>query len=157
MRYATAVALGLSPLLAAALVEPADIVVMAASGTSGAGRTATTGLLATEVMGSLSAYKVGGTHQHIPEMEQTLTAAGGVAVTLSFTPILAPLPRGILAICTPRLSGGRRHHEMHEVVAALRRRAVGTSARRPWPRLGHVGSNSAQTRLRLIARRRAGA
>jgi N-acetyl-gamma-glutamyl-phosphate reductase len=103
--YATAVALGLAPLLGAGLVEPSDIVVVAASGTSGAGRTATTTLLATEVMGSLSAYKVGGVHQHIPEMEQTLTAAGGAPVTLSFTPVLAPMPRGILATCTARLHG----------------------------------------------------
>jgi N-acetyl-gamma-glutamyl-phosphate reductase len=119
--YATAVALGLAPLLAAAVVQPDDIVVVAASGTSGAGRSATTNLLATEVMGSLSAYKVGGTHQHIPEMEQTLRIAAGPsassAVTLSFTPILAPMPRGILATCTARLSGDVDADDLRAVMA----------------------------------------
>ena len=121
--YATAVALGLAPLLAAAVVQPDDIVVVAASGTSGAGRTASTGLLATEVMGSLSAYKVGGTHQHIPEMEQTLSIAAGAcaaassAGTLSFTPILAPMPRGILATCTARLSDDVDTDDLRTVMA----------------------------------------
>lgn len=98
--YATAVTLALAPVLAAGLAGPQDIVVVAASGTSGAGRKATDGLLATQVMGSMSAYKVGGTHQHIPEMEQSLSIAAGSAVTLGFTPLLAPMPRGIVATCT---------------------------------------------------------
>ena len=71
--YATAVALSLAPLLAAGLVEPDDIVVVAASGTSGAGRKATEALQASEVMGSMSPYKVGGVHQHTPEMEQAMS------------------------------------------------------------------------------------
>jgi N-acetyl-gamma-glutamyl-phosphate reductase len=104
--YATSVALSLAPLLAAALVEPADVVVVASSGTSGAGRAATAALQASEVMGALSTYKAGGVHQHIPEMEQSLTAAAGVEVTLSFTPVLAPMPRGILATSTARLAEG---------------------------------------------------
>jgi N-acetyl-gamma-glutamyl-phosphate reductase len=78
---------------------------MASSGTSGAGRAATAALQASEVMGALSTYKAGGVHQHIPEMEQSLTAAAGRDVTLSFTPVLAPMPRGILATCTARLAG----------------------------------------------------
>jgi len=102
--YATAVALALAPVLAAGLVEPADVVVVAASGTSGAGRGLKPNLLGSEVMGALSAYKSGGTHQHTPEMEQSLTAAAGTDVTLSFTPVLAPMPRGILATCTAVLS-----------------------------------------------------
>jgi N-acetyl-gamma-glutamyl-phosphate reductase len=104
--YATSVALSLAPLLAAGLVEPADVVVVASSGTSGAGRAATAALQASEVMGALSTYKAGGVHQHTPEMEQALTAAGGVDVTLSFTPVLAPMPRGILATSTARLAWG---------------------------------------------------
>ena len=104
--YATSVALSLAPLLAAALVEPADVVVVASSGTSGAGRAAMAALQASEVMGALSTYKAGGVHQHIPEMEQSLTAAAGVEVTLSFTPVLAPMPRGILATSTARLAAG---------------------------------------------------
>jgi N-acetyl-gamma-glutamyl-phosphate reductase len=104
--YATAVALALAPLLAAGLVEPADVVVVAASGTSGAGRKAAESLLGSEVMGSMSPYKVGGVHQHTPEMEQALSSAAGEQVTMLFTPTLAPMPRGILATCTARTSPG---------------------------------------------------
>ncbi len=99
--YPTSVALALSPLLMAGLVEPADIVVVAASGTSGAGRSLKASLMGSEVMADLSAYKVGA-HQHTPEIRQTLARAAGADVTLSFTPVLAPMPRGILATCTAR-------------------------------------------------------
>jgi N-acetyl-gamma-glutamyl-phosphate reductase len=104
--YATTTILALAPLLAAGLVEPADIVVVAASGTSGAGRSLQYNLLASEVMGSMSAYKVGGTHRHTPEIEQALREVqpDPVPVTLSFTPTLAPMPRGILATSTARLT-----------------------------------------------------
>ena len=107
--YATAAILALAPLLAAGLVEPSDIVIVAASGTSGAGRSLRPDLLATEIMGSMSAYQVAGTHRHIPEIEQTLSSERAVVpasppVTLSFTPTLAPMPRGILATCTARLA-----------------------------------------------------
>src|SRR5215470_289497 len=102
--YATAAALALAPLLAAGLVSPADVVVVAASGTSGAGRSAKPELLGSEVMGSVSAYQVGGLHRHTPEMEQALGEAAGTAVTVSFTPLLAPMPRGILATCTAPLT-----------------------------------------------------
>jgi len=98
--YATSVAVALAPVLAAGLAEPTDIVIVAASGTSGAGRKASDALLATQVMGSMSAYKVGGVHQHTPEMEQSLSHASGLEVRLSFTPMLAPMPRGIVATCT---------------------------------------------------------
>ena len=104
--YATTSILALAPLLAAGLVEPDDIVIVAASGTSGAGRSPRVDLLASEVIGSMSAYKVGGTHRHTPEIEQAL--AGVLpeqgAVTISFTPTLAPMPRGILATSTARLT-----------------------------------------------------
>jgi N-acetyl-gamma-glutamyl-phosphate reductase len=104
--YATTSILALAPLLAAGLVEPADIVIVAASGTSGAGRTPRADLLASEVMGSMSAYKVGGGHRHTPEIEQALSEVlpGPGTVTLSFTPTLAPMPRGILATSTARLT-----------------------------------------------------
>lgn len=99
--YPTSVALALAPLLAAGLVDGADLVVVAASGTSGAGRSAKASLLGSEVMGDLSAYKVGA-HQHTPEIRQTLSRVSGSDVSLSFTPVLAPMPRGILATCTAR-------------------------------------------------------
>jgi N-acetyl-gamma-glutamyl-phosphate reductase len=103
--YPTSVALAFAPLLAAGLAET-YVVVVAASGTSGAGRKPSGALLATQVMGSMSAYKVGGSHQHTPEMEQSLSAAARSPVTLSFTPLLAPMPRGILAtVSAPMRSG----------------------------------------------------
>jgi N-acetyl-gamma-glutamyl-phosphate reductase len=102
--YATAIILALTPLLASGVAEPDDVVVVAASGTSGAGRTPTQSLLATEVMGSMSAYQVGGVHRHTPEIEQAFAEGAGVAATVSFTPLLAPMPRGILATCTARLA-----------------------------------------------------
>ena len=104
--YATTSILALAPLLAAGLVEADDIVIVAASGTSGAGRSLRYELLASEVTGSMSAYKVGGTHRHTPEIEQALSEVlpEPGQVTLSFTPTLAPMPRGILATSTARLA-----------------------------------------------------
>jgi N-acetyl-gamma-glutamyl-phosphate reductase len=99
--YPTAVSLALAPLAARGLVDTSDVVVVAASGTSGAGRSAKASLLGSEVMGDLSAYKVGA-HQHSPEIRQTLARVSGNDVSLSFTPVLAPMPRGILATCTAR-------------------------------------------------------
>ncbi|MGC4807389.1 N-acetyl-gamma-glutamyl-phosphate reductase [Micromonospora sp. DT233] len=97
--YAAAITLALAPLIAAGAVAPADVVVVAASGTSGAGRAAKAHLLGSEVMGDLSPYKVG-THQHVPEIKQ---ATG--ATSLSLTPVLAPMPRGILATVTAAPTG----------------------------------------------------
>ena len=94
--YAVATILALAPLIAAGLVDPDDVVVVAASGTSGAGRAAKPHLMASEVMGSLSPYKVGA-HQHVPEIKQATGAR-----SVSFTPVLAPMPRGILATVTAR-------------------------------------------------------
>jgi N-acetyl-gamma-glutamyl-phosphate reductase len=94
----------MAPALAAGLVEP-DVVVVAASGTSGAGKKASPHLLGSEVMGAVSAYGVGGVHRHTPEMVQNLSLAAGGPVTVSFTPTLAPMSRGILATCSARLAG----------------------------------------------------
>ncbi|MDG4798438.1 N-acetyl-gamma-glutamyl-phosphate reductase [Micromonospora sp. WMMD1082] len=97
--YAATITLALAPLIAAGAARPADVVVVAASGTSGAGRAAKAHLLASEVMGDLSPYKVGA-HQHVPEIKQATGATG-----LSFTPVLAPMPRGILATVTALPAG----------------------------------------------------
>lgn len=104
--YPTAVTLALAPGLAAGVIEPDDVVVVAASGTSGAGKSLKPHLLGSEVMGSMTPYGVGGVHRHTPEIEQNLSAAAGSAVTVSFTPTLAPMPRGILATCTARVVPG---------------------------------------------------
>src|SRR6201991_5006910 len=98
--YAATITLALAPLIAAGVASPEDVVVVAASGTSGAGRSAKVNLLGSEVMGDLSPYKVGA-HQHVPEI---LQATG--AQTLSFTPVLAPMPRGILATGAARFAPG---------------------------------------------------
>jgi N-acetyl-gamma-glutamyl-phosphate reductase len=100
--YATAISLSLAPALN--FIESDDIVVVAASGTSGAGRSAKINLLASEVMGSLTSYKFGGVHQHTPEIEECLNDLTDENVNISFTPILAPMPRGILATSTALLT-----------------------------------------------------
>ncbi|WP_431982062.1 N-acetyl-gamma-glutamyl-phosphate reductase [Streptomyces qinglanensis] len=103
--YPTAVSLALAPAYAAGLAEP-EAVVVAATGTSGAGKALKPHLLGSEVMGSMSPYGVGGTHRHTPEMVQNLSAAAGRRVTVSFTPTLAPMPRGILATCSAKAAPG---------------------------------------------------
>lgn len=102
--YATAITLGTAP--AAAIADLSDVVVVAASGTTGAGRTAKINLIGSEVMGSLTSYKFGGAHQHTPEIEESLQRATGSKALVSFTPILAPMPRGILATITVKLNAG---------------------------------------------------
>ncbi|MFE3988237.1 N-acetyl-gamma-glutamyl-phosphate reductase [Nocardia tengchongensis] len=102
--YPTVSSLALAPAIAAGIIEP-RVNVVAVSGTSGAGRKLDVGLLGSEVMGSMRAYSIAGAHRHTPEIAQNLKAAqqsGGAAtdVSVSFTPVLAPLPRGILATCT---------------------------------------------------------
>ncbi|MFD5658498.1 MULTISPECIES: N-acetyl-gamma-glutamyl-phosphate reductase [Streptomyces] len=103
--YPTAVSLALVPAYTAGLAE-AEAVIVAASGTSGAGKAAKPHLLGSEVMGSMSPYGVGGVHRHTPEMIQNLSAAAGERVSVSFTPTLAPMPRGILATCTAKARPG---------------------------------------------------
>ena len=102
--YATAIALGIAPATNIADIE--DVVVVAASGTTGAGRNAKINLIASEVMGSLTSYKFGGVHQHTPEIEEAISRATGKSSKISFTPILAPMPRGILATITMKLQSG---------------------------------------------------
>ena len=163
--YATTSILALAPLLAAGLVEPADIVIVAASGTTGAGRSPRVDLLASEVMGSMAAYKVGGTHRHTPEIEQALsevqnssserTGASPSPVTLSFTPTLAPMPRGILATATARLAPGVA--DSPDVTTRLRDAFAAAYAGGPfvhllpagqWPVTGAVaGSNGAHVQV----------
>ncbi|HEY1639662.1 MAG TPA: NAGSA dehydrogenase family protein [Streptosporangiaceae bacterium] len=156
--YATAAILALVPLAAAGLVSARDVVVVAASGTSGAGRSLRADLLGSEVMGSVSAYQAGGAHRHTAEIEQALRefsapagaaggqpgdkpgadraadgaggatgtdgaggthGAGGTEPSVSFTPVLAPMPRGILATCTARLSrAGTGTAELRAALAA---------------------------------------
>jgi len=115
--YATAIALSAAPLLS--VINTDDLVVVAASGTSGAGRSPKVSLLASEVSGSLTSYKFGGAHQHTPEIEETLSKIAGKEVILSFTPILAPMPRGILATTTARLSAEVSKDEIRRLFSSF--------------------------------------
>ncbi|WP_157570947.1 N-acetyl-gamma-glutamyl-phosphate reductase [Nocardioides insulae] len=103
--YPTISTLTLAPAVAAGVVQP-DVVVVAASGTSGAGKAAKPHLLGSEVMGSASAYGVGGTHRHTPEITQNLSTLVDGEVRVSFTPLLVPMSRGILATCSATLAEG---------------------------------------------------
>ena len=111
--YPTVSTLSLAPAVAAGLVAP-DVVVVAASGTSGAGKAAKPHLLGSEVMGNASAYGVGGTHRHTPEIVQNLSALTEAEVRVSFTPVLVPMPRGILATCSAPLTAGTTATEVRE-------------------------------------------
>ena len=94
--YPTGASLAMVPALTSGLVRP-EVVVVAASGTSGAGKAPKTNLIGSEVMGAVCAYGVGGVHRHTPEMIQNFGKASGQPVTVSFTPLLVPMPRGILS------------------------------------------------------------
>ncbi|MFJ2863741.1 N-acetyl-gamma-glutamyl-phosphate reductase [Kitasatospora sp. NPDC087314] len=151
--YPTAVSLALFPAYAAGLAEP-EAVVVAASGTSGAGKAAKTHLLGSEVMGSVSPYGVGGVHRHTPEMVQNLTPVAGEPVTVSFTPTLVPMPRGILATCSAKAKPG-------VTAASLRAAYRDAFAAEPfvhllpegqWPQTSSVyGANTALVQVALDA------
>ena len=111
--YATAIALSIAPALS--LINAEDIVVVAASGTTGAGRSAKVNLLGSEVMNNLSSYKFGGIHQHTPEIEQILSSISKASVKVSFTPVLAPMPRGILATVTAKLTQQSSAEQIREI------------------------------------------
>ncbi|WP_314454383.1 N-acetyl-gamma-glutamyl-phosphate reductase [uncultured Microbacterium sp.] len=111
---ASTVALSLAPGVAAGVIDPGDIVTVLAVGPSGAGKAAKTNLLASEILGSAHPYAVGGTHRHIPEIRQALVAAGAPAdgIRISFTPVLVPMSRGILATSTAPIRAGATDAEI---------------------------------------------
>lgn len=114
----TAVTLGIQPGVAAGLVDATDLVAVLAVGYSGAGKAAKTHLLAAEGLGSAVPYAVGGTHRHIPEIEQNLRLAGAPQVRVSFTPVLVPMSRGVLATTTAPLAPGVDAAEVRDAWAA---------------------------------------
>ncbi|MCI9857198.1 N-acetyl-gamma-glutamyl-phosphate reductase [Microbacterium proteolyticum] len=111
---ASTVALSLAPGVAAGVIDPGDIVSVLAVGPSGAGKAAKTNLLASEILGSANPYAVGGTHRHIPEIRQALIGAGAPAdgIRISFTPVLVPMSRGILATSTAPIRAGATDAEI---------------------------------------------
>ncbi|TNM66833.1 N-acetyl-gamma-glutamyl-phosphate reductase [Streptomyces sp. NP160] len=153
--YPTGVSLALAPGFAAGLLEPDDVVVVAASGTSGAGKGLKPNLLGSEVMGSMSPYGVGGVHRHTPEVEQNLSGAAGEPVTVSFTPTLAPMPRGILATCTARVRPGTTADQLRAAwrAAYADEPFVHLLPEGSWPRTADVlGSNAVVLGLALDER-----
>jgi N-acetyl-gamma-glutamyl-phosphate reductase len=151
----TAVTLGLQPGVAAGLVDPTDVVAVLAVGYSGAGKALKPHLLASEALGSAAPYAVGGVHRHIPEIEQNLRAAGAGEVRVSFTPVLVPMSRGILATTTAPLAPGADP-------AAVRAAWVDAYAGEPfvevlpegqWPTTAAtVGANTALVQVAVDAR-----
>ena len=157
--YATASILALAPVAAAGLIDVADVVIVAASGTSGAGRSPRADLLGSEVMGSVSAYAAGGAHRHTPEIEQALAEiVRSGPIRVSFTPLLAPMPRGILATCTaPLADPATSTAELRAALAAAYEGEpfIGLSPEGGWPATASVaGSNGA--RVQAAADQRSG-
>lgn len=142
--YPTATLLAMMPAVAEGLVDPA-VTVVAVSGTSGAGKSARVDLLGAEIIGSARAYNVGGKHRHTPEIAQGLRAVTDKDVTVSFTPVLIPTARGILATCTARTEASlediraayEKHYDSEPFVHLLPEGQL--------PKTGSViGSNAAQ-------------
>ena len=153
--YPTAASLALAPGYAAHLLADHDVVVVAASGTSGAGKGAKPHLLGSEVMGAMSPYGVGGVHRHTPEIEQNLSQVCGDDLRVSFTPTLAPMPRGILATCTAptwqRFSAGEVREAWADAYAD--EPFVHLLPEGQWPSTGSVlGSNSVHLQVTLDER-----
>ena len=117
--YPTSIILGLAPLLKAGVIDSDTIIADSKSGTSGAGRSAQIGSLFCEVTDGFRAYKVGGVHRHTPEIEQELSLLGGRDITISFTPHLLPLSRGILSTIYARLQPGQTESSIHQFYQAM--------------------------------------
>jgi N-acetyl-gamma-glutamyl-phosphate reductase len=114
------VILALAPLVAAGLAEPSDIVITVLAGTSGAGRSPNSEHLASAVANAIRGYQVGGDHGSVPEIEQELSALGDPA-TVSLIPVLAPIPRGIMATCSIRLTGAASTEQLRDALATAYR------------------------------------
>jgi N-acetyl-gamma-glutamyl-phosphate reductase len=151
--YPTAATLALLPAITQGLTTASDVVVVAASGPSGAGRSPKPHLLGAELMGSASAYSVGGIHRHTPELLQNFAACGASQPSVSFTPVLVPMSRGILATCTaPLAEPGVSHDQAYTAYAE-------TYADEPfvhllpeaqWPQTKSVlGSNGVQVQIEV--------
>ncbi|MBY9076291.1 N-acetyl-gamma-glutamyl-phosphate reductase [Nocardioides sp. WL0053] len=150
--YPTVSSLALAPAVAAGIVDPSGVVVVAASGTSGAGKAPKPNLLGSEVMGSAGAYGVGGTHRHTPEITQNLSTLTDEPVRVSFTPVLVPMPRGILATCSAPARDGLTAERAYEVYTE----AFGPEPfihllpRDQWPQTKSVvGSNAVHVQVTL--------
>lgn len=143
---ASAVALAFAPAIQAGLIDEAQLTAVLAVGPSGAGKAPKTNLLASEILGSANPYAVGGTHRHIPEIQQSLRWAGAQNPKLSFTPVLVPMSRGILATCTAPLKPGVTAEQLRVAYEASygSERFVQLLPQGEWPRTADtVGANTA--------------
>ncbi len=130
---ATAVTLAMAPLLAAGVIAADDISAVLAVGPSGAGRSLRADLLGAELMGSAKPYAVGGTHRHLPEIAQNLELASALSVSVSMTPVLVPMSRGILATVSAKLASHQSASKLHDVLSAA-------YANEPFVRVMELGS-----------------
>ena len=146
----TAITLALAPLLAANLIENEDIVSVLSVGTSGAGRSTAANLSHSEVHGSARAYGVGGVHRHTPEIEQNLSKSAGEKVQVSFTPVLVPMSRGILAVNTAKATGTLE--QLHHALVSFYQgeKFINVLPLGQWPQTANVlGSNVCEIGLAL--------
>ncbi|HLS03180.1 MAG TPA: N-acetyl-gamma-glutamyl-phosphate reductase [Actinomycetales bacterium] len=151
----TAVTLALAPGVAAGVVDAADIVAVLANGPSGAGKAAKTNLLASEILGSAAPYAVGGTHRHIPEIQQNLKTSGASEVRISFTPTLVPMARGILATVTAPLNPQFAPDQVRRiwVEAYVNEPFVAVLPEGQWPSTAQtLGSNTAAMQITVDER-----
>jgi N-acetyl-gamma-glutamyl-phosphate reductase len=150
--FPTVSTLALYPAFAAGLAATPDVVITAVTGTSGAGRAPKPNLLGSEIMGNASAYNVGGVHRHIPEIAQNLRSAAGGPVAVSFTPVLAPMSRGILASCTVAAAPGITEADVRAAYekAYLDEPFVSLLPAGRWPQTAAVlGSNAVHLQVAL--------
>lgn len=119
--YPTSITIALAPLLGTNLIDTNSIIIDSKSGTSGAGRSANVGTLFCEVTDGFRPYKVGGTHRHVPEIEQNLSDLTGNPLTVSFTPHLLPISRGILSTIYVNLSTAAELRELYDLYQQMYR------------------------------------
>jgi len=154
--YPTSALLAIYPLLKNGLIDPATIIIDSKSGVSGAGRSLAVGSLYAEAAEGIKAYNVG-RHRHTPEIEQEMSAMVGDAVTISFTPHLTPMTRGILTTAYASLNGSGREADLHQVYRDCYREEyfVRVHGEGVWPQTKWVmGSNFCD--IGLVSDRRTG-
>ncbi|WP_203566699.1 N-acetyl-gamma-glutamyl-phosphate reductase [Aestuariimicrobium ganziense] len=153
--YPTTATLALLPAVVAGLVDGHDVTVAAASGSSGAGKAAKPNLIGAELFGSASAYGVGGVHRHTPEMLQNLRRLGADDPSISFTPMLVPMSRGILAVVTaPLVDPATTSEQAHAAYADSYADEPFVHLLPPgqWPQSQHVvGSNAVHVQVTVDA------
>lgn len=150
--YPTTATLALLPALTHGLCDGHDVVIAAASGSSGAGKAAKPNLLGAELFGSASAYGVGGVHRHVPELLQNFSRLGASQPSVSFTPLLVPMSRGILAVVTAPTNATEAelravYHDSYADEPFVHLLPAGQ-----WPQSQHiVGSNAVHVQVTLDA------